>query len=195
MSTQNKFASGGKIGMNIAPLPNSYNAEKAGGARQSSVNKVTAQKGKDFKPGDNFGMAAISTHNDINTFTRGIKSRGPYGGPTFASLNNYGKMARNGSTSSISSFKTPSGAGTGASLTVQKMYGGSYNDPMKSNPAGSNKANRTTPTVRGGSSKRGGGSSKIGSGSNFTGKSAQMARAGKSNKDGSGYMASVRKGK
>lgn len=192
MSTQNKFVGGGKVGINIAPLPNTYAAKKAGGARQSSVNKVTATKGKDFKPGDNMGMAAQSTHNDINTFTRGIKSRGPYGGPTFASLNNYGKMARNGSTSDISSFKTPSGAGTGASLTVQKMYGGSYNDPMKSNPAGSNKATRSMPTVRGGSSKRSGGSRKVGSGSSRA--TSQMARAGKSNKDGSGYQASVRKG-
>jgi len=195
MGQQSKFVSGGKIGQNIAPLPNPYNAEKAGGTRKVSTSKGASSTGKVARPGDHMGTQKISTHNDINAFTRGIKSRGPYGGPSFASLNHYGKMARTGNTSSVSQFQTPSGGGMGSTVMTQKMYGGSYNDPMKSNPAGSNKANRTATTIRGGSSKRGGGSSKVGSGSNFTGKSAQMARAGKSNKDGSGYMASVRKGK
>jgi len=195
MGQQNKFVSGGKIGQNIAPLPNPYNAEKAGGAKKVSTSKGASSTGKVARPGDHMGTQKISTHNDINTFTRGIKSRGPYGGPSFASINNYGKMARTGNTSSVSQFQTPSGNGMGSTVMTQKMYGGSYNDPMKSNPAGSNRATRNMPSVKGGSSKSKGGASKVGSGSNFTGKSAQMARAGKSNKDGSGYQASVRKGK
>ena len=140
MGTQNKFSGGGKIGANIAPLPNPYNAARAGGARQTSVNKGASSTGKGFRPGDTMGTQAVSSHNDINAFTRGIKSRGPYGGPTFASLNNYGKMGRISNTSAISVNPTPSGnGGYGATVTTQTMYGGSYNDPMKSNPAGSNR--------------------------------------------------------
>jgi len=195
MGQQNKFVSGGKIGQNIAPLPNPYNAEKAGGARKSSMSKGAATLGKVANPGENMGTQTLSTHNDINAFTRGIKSRGPYNGPAFSSFNNYGKMGRTGNTSAISSFTLPSGNKMGSTLTTQKMYGGSYNDPMKSNPAGSNKANNTKATVRGGSSKKGGMSGKVGAGGNFTGKSAQMKRAAGGNKKGSGYMASVRKGK
>jgi len=191
MSQQNKFVSGGRIGMNIAPLPNPYDAKKAGGARKVSTSKGASSTGKVARPGDNMGMANRSTHNDINTFTRGIKSRGPYGGPTFSSLNHYGKMARTGSTSSVSKFQTPSGDSMGNTVMTQKMYGGSYNDPMKSNPAGSNRATRNMPSVKGGTSTSKGGASKVGSGSSRATSKMDKAPRGQY---GGGNMAAVRKG-
>jgi hypothetical protein len=101
------------------------------------------------------GMGSVSSHNSINTFTRGIKSRGPYGGPSFGSFNHFKNTAQSSNTSSISKFTTPSGGAGGMRGTA------------------------------GGSSKLSGGS-KVGSGSSKA--TSQMAKAGKSNKDGSGYQ-------
>src|SRR5271170_8100978 len=53
-------------------------------------------------PGDNMGTQAISSHNNINAFTRGIKSRGPYGGPQFSSFNNSKANMQSSNTSGIS---------------------------------------------------------------------------------------------
>ena len=164
MSKQNKWAgSFGKVasGGSGTKGGNTYSAPKAGPAPRdnSSVkdNVVTMRTG----PGDNMGMKSHSSHNDINAFTRGIKSRGPYGGPAFSSLNHFGKMARRSDTSAISSEqKSPSTQGGGR------------------------------PSTRGtvGGSGKTGNSSKVGSGS---AKTTQMAKAPRSNKSGSGYQASV----
>jgi hypothetical protein len=195
MSKQNKFVGGGKIGAQIANLPNPYNAAKAGGVRKSQIDSKPSSTGKVSRLGETMGTQARSTHNDINAFTRGIKSRGPYGGPSFASINHYKKMSQSSDTSSQSRFTLPSGNGSmGATVKTEKMYGGSYNDPMKSNPAGSNQATRNMPSVKGGSSKSNGGASKVGSGKNFTGKTSMMAKAPRG-VYGGGYMAAVKKGK
>lgn len=115
MSKQNKFAGGfGKSGDtasggskvqggNVYKAPDSVSAPK-----DSSSVKDNVVKDK-VSLGDPSGMQDISTHNDINAFTRGIKSRGPYGGPSFESLNNSKDDMQKSDTSSISKFKTPSG--------------------------------------------------------------------------------------
>lgn len=110
MSKQNKWAgnlgkvaSGGSStnGGNVyKPVP-----EPAHPTSKSSVKDNTTKMPQ--KPGDDMGMTDVSTHNDINAFTRGIKSRGPYGGPSFASLNNSKMDMQKTNTSDISKFDLP----------------------------------------------------------------------------------------
>lgn len=116
MSAQNKFAgtfgksgdvaSGGKgvQGNNVykAPAPKSPSMAKTG----PSQNVIKMKTG----PGDNMGTKSVSTHNDINTFTRGIKSRGPYGGPSFSSFNTSKQNMQRSNTSQTSVFSLPSGS-------------------------------------------------------------------------------------
>lgn len=114
MSKQNKWSGNfGKVasGGSSTGGGNGSGATKSPSAPRSSSsvsdNVITCKTG----PGDDMGTSAISTHNSINAFTRGIKSRGPYGGPTFASLNHYEPYAKSSDTSRISKFTTPSGGG------------------------------------------------------------------------------------
>jgi len=116
MSKQNKWAGSlGKVasGGEGTKGGNTYSAPKAGPAptaKSSPSQNVITER---FSPGDNMGTGAISTHNSINAFTRGIKSRGPYGGPSFSSINNSKSDMQRSDTSGISKFNTPSGGGGG----------------------------------------------------------------------------------
>lgn len=133
-----------------------HSPEESGSAPRSSSNKsdnvVTMKTG----PGDNLGMGHVSSHNDINAFTRGIKSRGPYGGPSFASLDNAKATYQRDNTSATSVFKNPSGGSTSRGTA-----GGSGRGMTSSRKVGSGSAKMTT-----------------------------RQSSPKSNKDGSGYMAS-----
>jgi hypothetical protein len=161
MSKQNKFAgSFGKVasGGSATTGGNTYKAPakvSAPRANSSVSNNVINMK---TAPGDNMGTSKISSHNDINAFTRGIKSRGPYGGPQFSSFNTSKQNMQRSDTSSISKFSTPSGGSSS-----RGSAGGSGKGLTKNSKVGSGQA-----------------------------KTSQMAKAGKSNKDGSGYQASVR---
>lgn len=114
MSKQNKWAGNyGKVasGGSKAMGDNTDSAPTAGSApRDNSSVKDNIITDK-FKLGDDRDTMDVSSHNDINAFTRGIKSRGPYGGPTFASLNNTKMDYQKKDTSSISKFDLPSGRG------------------------------------------------------------------------------------
>lgn len=166
MSNQNKWAGsfgksgdsasgGSKVqGGNVYKAPSPNPVSKSSSSVRDNVIKMKTG------PGDNMGMKSQSSHNDINAFTRGIKSRGPYGGPSFASINTYEKNMQRSNTSQTSMFNNPSSGSAGG----------------------------TRGTAGGSSAKSGG--SKVGSGQ---AKMEQMAKASKGNKDGSGYMASVRK--
>lgn len=116
MSKQNKWAGNmGKVasGGSSTNGGNTYNAPKAGAApkaNSSPSQNIITQK---WSPGDSMGTQTQSTHNSINAFTRGIKSRGPYGGPSFQSINNSKQDMQSSNTSSISKFTTPSGGGGG----------------------------------------------------------------------------------
>ena len=111
MSKQNKWAGNfGKVasGGSAVKGSNTYqDAPRAGTAPTdpSSVkdNIITGKQG----PGDPAGKQDISSHNDINVFTRGIKSRGPYGGPTFESINNTKEDYQASDTGEISKFDLP----------------------------------------------------------------------------------------
>ena len=141
MSSQNKFAgsmgkvgdtaSGGKSvqGGNVykAPAPPTINK-----ANSSTANNVIKMK---TGPGDNMGANKISSHNDINAFTRGIKSRGPYGGPAFSSFNTSKLNMQKSNTTGISSFTTPSG-----SSNHRGTAGGSGTGMTKNSKVGSGKA-------------------------------------------------------
>ena|ERR1017187_10061162 len=115
MSKQNKWAgSFGKVasGGSATKGGNTYKAvEKAAAPKSSSSVKDNVIKGKISLSGQNSGIIpdGSSSHNSINTFTRGIKSRGPYGGPSFQTLNNSKQDMQKSDTSSISKFKNPSG--------------------------------------------------------------------------------------
>ena len=115
MSKQNKWAgSFGKVasGGSSTKGTNTYKAtEKVSAPKSSSSVKDNVIKGKISLSGQNSGIIpdGSSSHNSINTFTRGIKSRGPYGGPSFSSLNNTEKDYQSKDTKSISNFKNPSG--------------------------------------------------------------------------------------
>ena len=116
MSKQNKFAgSFGKVGGDKASGgskvegSNVYKSPEASPQPKSSSSvsdNIITQK---WSPGDSMGMKDRSTHNDINAFTRGIKSRGPYGGPSFRSINNSYEDMQKTDTSSVSKFKNPTG--------------------------------------------------------------------------------------
>jgi hypothetical protein len=116
MSKANKWAgSFGKVasGGQGTTGGNTYKpVEKVAAPKSSSSIKDNVINMKQA-PGDNMGMGHVSSHNDINVFTRGIKSRGPYGGPSFSSLNNSEKDYQSKDTKGISNFKTPSGSGKG----------------------------------------------------------------------------------
>jgi hypothetical protein len=124
-------ASGGKgvQGSNVykAPPTSPQPMAKTG----TSQNVVTMRTG----PGDNMGTQAISSHNNINAFTRGIKSRGPYGGPQFSSFNTTKQNMQRSDTTSISKFTTPS---TGSSS--RGSTGGSGRGMTKNSKVGSGQA-------------------------------------------------------
>ena len=90
-------------------------------------------------PGDNLGMGDRSSHNSINTFTRGIKSRGPYGGPSFGSFNHFKNTSQGSNTSNISKFTTPSGSTTSRGTT-----GGSGKGLTSNSKVGSGSAKMTS---------------------------------------------------
>lgn len=112
MGRANKWVGGGRLG-DSASGGSKVNGGNTGiyNEHQDSGAKVTGNanvKISDrFSPGDEMGTRAISTHNDINTFLKGAKSRGPYGGPSFASMNNMEHNYKMGTPSS--KFPTPSG--------------------------------------------------------------------------------------
>lgn len=115
MSKQNKWI--GSLGKMASGGPaskggNTYNAPRAGSApRDTSSTKSNVKKDAIDLSGPNNAVVpdGSSSHNNIDIFTRGIKSRGPYGGPSFASLNNSRQDMQSKDTSSISKFRTPSG--------------------------------------------------------------------------------------
>lgn len=137
MGTQNKWSSGfGKAGRSASGGQsvqggNVYKAPPTSPQpmAKSSVrdNVITSRTG----PGDNMGTQAISSHNNINTFTRGIKSRGPYGGPAFSSFNTSKQNMQRSDTTSISKFNTPSrgsvsrgtAGGSGRGMTSNSKVG------------------------------------------------------------------------
>jgi len=141
MSTQNKFAgslgksgdtaSGGSRvqGGNVYKSPNSSPAPKSSSSKSDNV--INCKTG----PGDNMGTSTISSHNNINAFTRGIKSRGPYGGPSFSSFNTSKQNMQRSDTSSISKFTNPSGGSTSRGTA-----GGSGTGMTKNSKVGSGKA-------------------------------------------------------
>jgi len=166
MSKQNKWAgnmgkvaSGGQKntgGNTYQPVPKP-SAPRASSSTSNNVIKMPTG------PGDNMGTQSISSHNNINAFTRGIKSRGPYGGPTFASLNHYEQKAKSSNTQSISNEqKSPSSQGSRGGSS-RGTTGGSGTGMTKNSKVGSGSAKMTT-----------------------------KVSSSKSNKDGSGYMASVK---
>lgn len=116
MSKQNKFAgtfgkvgdtaSGGtKVNGNVyRSAPKATSAPKASSSVSDNVIKMKTG------PGDSMGTQTISSHNSINAFTRGIKSRGPYGGPSFSSINNTKADYQKSNTSAISDCPSPSGS-------------------------------------------------------------------------------------
>lgn len=164
MSKQNKWAgSFGKTGDSASggrsTQGNVYSkAPRAGAAQRDSSSKSDNVINCKTGPGDNMGTQSISSHNNINAFTRGIKSRGPYGGPTFASINSSKQNMQMSNTSGISKFPTPSSGAGG--------HRGTSNAGAKTGGTrvGYGNAKSTTP----------------------------MAKAPRSNKSGSGHMASVR---
>lgn len=116
MGTQNKWSGSlGKMGRSASGGSgvqggNVYKAPPTSAkpmAKSSKAQNVIKMK---TGPGDNFGTQHISTHNNINTFTRGIKSRGPYSGPSFSSFNSSKQNMQKSNTTAISSFTTPSGS-------------------------------------------------------------------------------------
>lgn len=129
MSKQNKFAgnfgkvaSGGSAttGSNVYKPVEKVAAPRSGSSKSDNIIKMPVSLS-----GQNAAVVpdGSSSHNSINAFTRGIKSRGPYGGPTFASLNNSKQNMQKSNTSSISHFSTPSGGAQGSG--GRKSGGGS----------------------------------------------------------------------
>lgn len=147
MSKQNKWAGNfGKVasGGSSTKGGNTYNAPKAGSAPRDSSSKSDNVINCETHPGDNMGTDQISSHNDINAFTRGIKSRGPYGGPSFSSFNHYENLSKRSDTSSISSEqKTPSASGGGRS-TSRGTAGGSGRGMTSNSKVGSGSVRQTT---------------------------------------------------
>lgn len=116
MSKQNKWAGNmGKVASGGSGVKgsNTYkDAPRAGMApKDPSSVKDNVIKDKISLSGQNAAVVpdGASSHNSINAFTRGIKSRGPYGGPSFSSFNNSKADMQSKDTSSISKFKNPSG--------------------------------------------------------------------------------------
>jgi hypothetical protein len=141
MSSQNKWsgsfgksgdsASGGnKVqGTNVYKAPAPSPMTKSSSSVRDNVIKMKTG------PGDNMGMNDQSSHNNINTFTRGIKSRGPYGGPSFSSFNTSKQNMQRSDTTGISKFNNPSG-----SSTSRGSAGGSGLGMTKNSKVGSGQA-------------------------------------------------------
>lgn len=209
MSKQNKWAGNfGKVA--------SGGSSTQGGNGSKGVSKVAAPVAKSSKsqnvidcetgPGENNGNTNSSSHNSINTFTRGIKSRGPYTGPSFSSMNNSETYMKQTDTSLKSGAKHPSsGVGlftvgnsgsTGGNKGSGPVGGPSFRSISNSHKImqGSNPSKFTLPSQV---SQRAGGSTGTGmtKAPNRTGSgraNATRQSSPKSNKDGSGYQASVR---
>jgi hypothetical protein len=214
MSKQNKWAGNmGKVaagGSSTSGGNGSGSVAKVAAPRATvgaAKNKVVCKTG----PGENNGNTSSSSHNSINTFTRGIKSRGPYTGPSFASMNNSKKFMQETNSSLRSLPTNPSGPNSkfnmgqdNASVSAPRQKGsGPQGGPSFRSMSNSHRImqgnNPSTFNLPSGSSMRRG--STDGSGTGMT-KSPVKTGSGKSNgvrqsspvsnKDGSGYQASVR---
>ena len=216
MSKQNKWAG------NFGKQASGGSATK-GGNGSGGVSRVAAPVSKSSKsqnvinmktgPGENNGNRNSSTHNDINAFTRGIKSRGPYTGPSFSSMNNSKAFMQETDSQLRSAANNPSASGNrlsvgadNASVRPPRQAGSgpvggpsfsSFNNTEKAYQ-GSTSSISSFNLPSGASSRRG---SIDGSGTGMTkapvrtgsGKAPGTRTSGtKDNKNGSGYQASVR---
>lgn len=105
MARAHKFTGGGRMGDTMGSVPaetrQPYMPSGRGKTLRASVSRQTA-------PGRPAATSqGESSHNSISTFLKGARSRGPYGGPTFASLNNVEKNYKMSTPSS--KFDLPSG--------------------------------------------------------------------------------------
>lgn len=162
MAKSSKFASAGRGGDTLGAVPKQTTQQympDARGGKFSSTTRDTARLGSDD------GTMNISSHNDISAFQRGVKSRGPYGGPTFSSLNTLQQNYQRSTPSS--NYRTPSGGGVasarGKTVDSSTGSGGNYNNVMTENKMSRNATRHPDETnrrqLRGG---RGTGSGKLG---------------------------------
>lgn len=121
MGRANKFPGGGRLGDTASGGSKVNGGNGMGGYRDRGSNAPRGSTGPSVTVTDRWSpgtksvgtSSGMSTHNSISTFLKGAKSRGPYGGPTFASLNNMEHNYKMGTPSSR--FSTPSSSGTGRS--------------------------------------------------------------------------------
>jgi hypothetical protein len=129
MSKASKFAGMGRAGNTLGKVSAKSRAPYTPSGRGASG--PSAKVGSSAK----LGSPAVtqqgqSTHNSIGTFLRGAKSRGPYGGPSFASLNNMEKNYKRSTPSSACASPSGGGKTMGGPRTAKRGVS-DYNNPMK----------------------------------------------------------------
>lgn len=118
MSKTSKFPGGGRIGdiasggrtLKQGVYGSGYNDKANQSPKGSSGPKVSTSDVT--HPGDDMGTSKLSSSNNVQTFMRTAKSRGPYNGPSFRSMSNSHKDMQRSDTSEISRFQNPSSGGS-----------------------------------------------------------------------------------
>lgn len=104
MARAHKFVGGGRLGNTMGSVPaetrQPYMPSGRGKTLRASVSHTASLSSLAVTE------QGCSSHNDINAFTRTAKSRGPYGGPSFASFNNFEHVSKG---NNPSKFDLPSG--------------------------------------------------------------------------------------
>lgn len=160
MAKSSKFAGSGRSGNTLGNVPKSTTQQYMPTTKGGDLQRRT---GTAWAPGKtSVGTSeGMSTHNDIGAFQRGVKSRGPYGGPSFRSLSNsYSDLQRADGASS--KFQTPTRAGMGKTVGSSSQSGGNYNNPMTENRMSPNASRHPDETNRPLSRGKGTGSGKLG---------------------------------
>lgn len=106
MARAHKFAGGGRLGNTMGSVPAETRQPYMPSGRGKALRASTSHATTPGRPATT--EQGCSSHNDINAFTRTAKSRGPYGGPSFASFNNVEKQYKAATPSS--KFTLPSGS-------------------------------------------------------------------------------------
>lgn len=101
MARAHKFVGGGRMGDTMSGSPKRQMMPVTRGKTLSaSVSRATA-------PGRPAATEqGCSSHNNVSTFLKGAKSRGPYGGPSFESINHFEHVSKG---NNPSKFNLPSG--------------------------------------------------------------------------------------
>lgn len=104
MARAHKFAGGGRLGDTMGEVPAETRRPYMPSAKGKTLRSEIMHKTAPGRPAAT--EQGCSSHNDTALFLKGARSRGPYNGPTFESLNHFEHVSKG---TNPSKFNLPSG--------------------------------------------------------------------------------------